>query len=194
MIGRIKGHLLGSEGNALLLDVGGVGYEVQVPADVVAAAAGEVELFTHLCMRDDAMTLFGFRSLAQRRLFRFLIKVNGVGPKLALALLSSLSPAALARCVAEQDASQLKRVPGIGNKTAERIALELKDKLGELTPADTAPPAHGAAAQAVAALVALGWKPGEARAAVGKAPPAAATTEELIRAALKRMAGQESAA
>ena len=194
MIGRIKGHLLGSEGNALLLDVGGVGYEVEVPADVVAAAAGEVELFTHLCMRDDAMTLFGFRSLAQRRLFRFLIKVNGVGPKLALALLSSLSPAALARCVAEQDASQLKRVPGIGNKTAERIALELKDKLGELTPADTAPPAHGAAAQAVAALVALGWKPGEARAAVGKEPPAAATTEELIRAALKRMAGQESAA
>ena len=195
VIGRIKGRVLAAEGNALLVDVGGVGYEVEVPTDAVAAAGAEAELFTHLSARDDGMTLFGFRSLEHRRLFRILIRVSGVGPKLALMVLSVLSPAAFARCVAEQDTGLLTRVPGIGKKTAERIALELRDRLGELPVAtDAGAPPEGAAAQAIAALVALGWKPAEARAATAAVQTETATAEDLIRAALKRLAGQEGAA
>ena len=189
MIGRVKGRVRASEGNVLLIDVGGLGYEVEVPTPAVAQAGAEVECFTHLVARDDGLTLFGFPSLGERRLFRVLIKVNGVGPKLALTLLSSLTPAALADCVANQDTGLLAKVPGIGKKTAQRIALELKDRLGDL-PA-TGEPVQGVAAQAVAALVALGWKPAEARAAVRAAEGDADTTEALIRAALKRMAGAQ---
>ncbi len=189
MIGRVKGRVHASEGNVLLIDVGGLSYEVEVPTGAVAEAGAEVECFTHLVARDDGMTLFGFRSLAERRLFRVLIKVGGVGPKLALTLLSSLSPAALAECIANQDTGLLAKVPGIGKKTAQRIALELKDRLGELPVTGGDPMPQGAAAQAVAALVALGWRPAEARAAVRAADGDADTTEDLIRAALKRMAG-----
>lgn len=195
MIGRVKGRILSAEGNALLVDVGGVGYEVEVPTDAIAPAGAEAELFTHLSARDDGMMLFGFRSAEQRRLFRILIRVSGVGPKLALTVLSALSPAAFARCVAEQDTGLLTRVPGIGKKTAERIALELRDKLGELPAASRAGAVpQGAAAQAAAALAALGWKPAEARAAIGAVQTDAADAEDLIRAALKRLAAQEATA
>ena len=193
MIGRIQGRVRASEGNVLLVDVGAVGYEVEVPTAALAEAEAEVELFTHLVARDDAMTLFGFRSLAERGLFRVLIKVSGVGPKLALAVLSALSPAALAECVIHQDTGLLAKVPGIGKKTAERIALELKDRLGALPEGGGAPALTGAAGQAVAALVALGYKPAEARAAVQAAQGEGDTTEDLIRAALRRMGGEPAA-
>lgn len=193
MIGRIQGRVRASEGNVLLVDVGAVGYEVEVPTAALAEAEAEVELFTHLVARDDAMTLFGFRSLAERGLFRVLIKVSGVGPKLALAVLSALSPAALAECVIHHDTGLLAKVPGIGKKTAERIALELKDRLGALPEGGGAPALTGAAGQAVAALVALGYKPTEARAAVQAAQGEGDTTEDLIRAALRRMGGEPAA-
>lgn len=195
MIGRIRGRVRASEGNVLLVDVGAVGYEVEVPTAALAEAEAdaEVELFTHLVARDDAMTLFGFHSLAERALFRVLIKVSGVGPKLALAVLSVLSPAALAECVTHQDTGLLAKVPGIGKKTAERIALELKDRLGALPEGGGAPALTGTAGQAVAALVALGYKSAEARAAVQAAEGEGDTTEDLIRAALRRTGGKGAA-
>ena len=198
MIGRLSGRIAARDGNVLLVDVQGVGYEVEVTTTTIAAAGqgdATVELFTHLVARDDAMTLFGFRSLPERGLFRVLVKVNGVGPKLAMTLLGSLAPADLARSVADGDTGLLTRIPGIGRKTAERIVMELKDRLGDL------PVAAGGASRiadresedAVSALIALGWRPGEARRVVKSVHVDGESTEGLIRAALKRMAGHESA-
>ena len=198
MIGRLSGRIAARDGNVLLVDVQGVGYEVQVTTTTVAAAGqgdATVELFTHLVARDDAMTLFGFRSLPERSLFRVLVKVNGVGPKLAMTLLGSLAPPDLARSVAQSDTGLLTRIPGIGRKTAERIVMELKDRLGDLPVAagGPPPPVDRESADAVSALVALGWRPGEARRVVESVHVDGESTEGLIRAALKRMAGHESA-
>jgi Holliday junction DNA helicase RuvA len=199
MIGRIKGTLLRKEPPALLVDVAGVGYEIEAPMATFydLPAQGEtVTLHTHLVVREDAHLLFGFSTEAQRGLFRSLIKVSGVGPRVALAILSTLSAAEFALCVASNDIPTLTRVPGIGKKTAERLIIEMRDKLGE---ADLAPPVAttpgGAVlpidptSEAVSALIALGYKPQEASRLVRSVPGADLSTEEIIRLALKSMAG-----
>lgn len=194
MIGHLRGTLLELAENIALIDVGGVGYEVEVTSGAAAALAAEgnperAEVFTHLVSREDAQALYGFASMAERNLFRALIKVSGIGPKLALSLLSSVSPEQFAACVANGDVAAITRVPGIGKKTAERLVMELRDRVA--LSATTAPAGQGAASDAVLALVALGYRENAAARAigdVGQALGADADVEALVKEALKRMA------
>ncbi len=198
MIGRLQGVLLRKEPPALMLDVGGVGYELEAPMTVfyeLPAVGERVTLYTHLVVREDAHLLYGFVREAQRRLFRELLKVNGVGPRVALAVLSGLSDEEFCRCVAEEDIARLTKVPGIGRKTAERLVIEMRDKLPKDIPLPaSAVTAAGPAApgdpvsEAVSALVALGYKPNEAGRAVRSASTKGLSAEEIIRQALKGMA------
>ncbi len=199
MIGRLRGTLAEKQPPHLLLDVGGVGYEVEVPMTTLyrLPAQGEVvTLHTHLVVREDAHLLYGFGEKRERELFRELIRLNGVGPKLALALMSSLEVDELVRCVQAQDTAALVKVPGVGKKTAERLLVELKDrfKAWENLPAiaplalpNQAAVAASAEADAVSALVALGFKPQEASRAVAAVEGEDLSSEELIRRALKGM-------
>lgn len=199
MIGRIKGILLHKEPPALLVDVAGVGYEIEAPMATfydLPAQGQPVVLHTHLVVREDAHLLFGFSTEAQRSLFRGLIKVNGVGPRVALAILSTLSAAEFAQCVANNDIAALTRVPGIGKKTAERLVIEMRDKLdlvGLQVPAHAIEPGSvlpgDPAGEAVSALIALGYKPQEASRLVRNVPGNDLSTEDIIRLALKSMAG-----
>jgi Holliday junction DNA helicase RuvA len=198
VIGRLQGVLLRKEPPALMLDVGGVGYELEAPMTTfyeLPAVGERVTLYTHLVVREDAHLLYGFVREAQRRLFRELLKVNGVGPRVALAVLSGLSDEEFCRCVAEEDIARLTKVPGIGRKTAERLVIEMRDKLPKdiPLPASTATAAGPAApgdpvSEAVSALVALGYKPNEASRAVRSASTKGLSAEEIIRQALKGMA------
>lgn len=191
MIGRLTGMLLAKQPPHLLVEAGGVGYEVEAPMSTcfaLGATGSMVVLHTHLVVREDAHILYGFASEAERRLFRALIKVNGVGPKLALTILSGIAADAFARCVRDGDVAQLTRLPGIGRKTAERLVIEMRDRLDGAdagaaggfgssvprTPAD----------EANAALVALGYKPVEAARMVRAAEAPGLGSEELIRRAL----------
>ncbi|MCI1010580.1 Holliday junction branch migration protein RuvA [Pseudomonas oryzihabitans] len=199
MIGRLRGTLAEKQPPHLLLDVGGVGYEVEVPMTTLyrLPAQGEVvTLHTHLVVREDAHLLYGFGEKRERELFRELIRLNGVGPKLALALMSSLEVDELVRCVQAQDTAALVKVPGVGKKTAERLLVELKDrfKAWENLPAiaplvlpNQAAVAASAEADAVSALVALGFKPQEASRAIAAVEGEDLSSEELIRRALKGM-------
>ena len=198
MIGRLHGLLLRKEPPALLVDVGGVGYELEAPMTTfyeLPAVGEQITLYTHLVVREDAHLLYGFAREAQRRLFRDLLKVNGVGPRVALAVLSGLSDEEFTRCVAEEDITRLTKVPGIGRKTAERLVIEMRDKL----PKDVPLPAIHATAdgpvapadpvsEAVSALVSLGYKPNEASRAVRGIASKGLSAEEIIRQALKGMA------
>ena len=196
MIGRLQGVLLRKEPPALMLDVGGVGYELEAPMTTfyeLPAVGERVTLYTHLVVREDAHLLYGFVREAQRRLFRELLKVNGVGPRVALALLSGLSDEEFSRCVAEEDIARLTKVPGIGRKTAERLVIEMRDKLPKDIPLPASTAAGPAApgdpvSEAVSALVALGYKPNEASRAVRSASTKGLSAEEIIRQALKGMA------
>ena len=190
MIGRLTGVLADkSAPPQLLIDVAGVGYEVDVPMSSffnLPAAGERVTLLTHFVVREDAQLLFGFLTAAERETFRQLIRISGVGPRMALSLLSGLSVADLAQAVTAQDASRLVKVPGIGKKTAERLLLELKGKLGaDLGPAGGAP-ATDALADIVQALVALGYSDREAQAAA-KRLPADAGVSDGIKLALKSL-------
>ncbi|MBE9515861.1 MAG: Holliday junction branch migration protein RuvA [Proteobacteria bacterium] len=199
MIGRLTGTLLHKEPPAMLVDVAGVGYEIEAPMATFydLPAQGEtVTLHTHLVVREDAHLLFGFSTGAQRSLFRSLIKVSGVGPRVALAVLSTLSVPEFALCVANNDIPALTRVPGIGKKTAERLIIEMRDKLANAEFATPAPASPGGpvlqadpTSEAVSALIALGYKPQEASRLVRSVPGADLSTEEIIRLALKSMAG-----
>ncbi|CAI8957377.1 Holliday junction branch migration protein RuvA [Pseudomonas soli] len=202
MIGRLRGTLAEKQPPHLIIDVNGLGYELEVPMTTLyrLPKLGEtVTLHTHLVVREDAHLLYGFFEKRERELFRELIRLNGVGPKLALALMSGLEADELVRCVQAQDASALVRVPGVGKKTAERLLVELKDrfKAWETSPAMFALVSDGPApvasvsnaeADAVSALVSLGYKPQEASKAIaaieGKAN---LSSEELIRRSLKGM-------
>lgn len=204
MIGWIKGRLLEKQAPYLLLDVNGVGYEIQAPMTTFYALPeqGVVELFTHFVVREDAQLLYGFATRDERSLFRSIIKVNGVGPKLALAILSSIEPKAFVSCVHNDDVNALVKIPGIGKKTAERLLVEMRDRLkdwfvegdGKLPDNDSAKPIaieNHMTYEAESALIALGYKPVEASKMIVLARSANAegfaTTEALIRAALKRM-------
>ncbi|MBV8500939.1 MAG: Holliday junction branch migration protein RuvA [Paucibacter sp.] len=188
MIGRLTGILAEKTPPQILLDAQGVGYEVDVPMSTFFNLPGlgeRVSLLTHLSIREDAHVLFGFLTAEERNTFRQLIKITGVGPKMALALLSGLSVKELAQAVSRQDGARLVKVPGIGKKTAERLLLELKGKLG----ADLSTPvvvANDAQADILQALVALGYSEKEAGAAL-KSLPQDVGVSEGIKLALKKL-------
>ena len=191
MIGRLTGTLLEKNPPQLLLDVQGVAYEVDVPMSTFynLPQTGEpVTLYTHLVVREDAHLLYGFGSDSERRAFRQLLKVNGIGAKIALSVLSGLSVAELVQAVSLQEAGRLTRIPGIGKKTAERILLELKDKLGaDVTTAVDIHRAPPATSDILHALRALGYSDKEAAAAV-KQLPEGVSVGDGIRQALKALA------
>ncbi len=190
MIGRLVGTLAAKSPPQVLLDVHGVGYELDVPMSTfydLPAVGQPVTLLTHFVVREDAQLLYGFASEAERAAFRELVKIGGVGPRTALALLSGLPVAELARAVAMQDAGRLVKVPGIGKKTAERLLLELKGKLApDLGAAAGGAPAGEAHADIVQALLALGYAERDARAAA-KALPAEVGVADGIKQALRAL-------
>ena len=204
MIGRIRGILIEKEPADIQVEVGGIAYEVQVPMSTLfkLPEIGEVvTLHTHFVVREDAQQLFGFIGVKDKALFRTLIKVNGVGPKMALGILSSIDSDALVGLVLNNDIAALVAMPGIGKKTAERLVIELRDKIKDWEVARgshanagakaSSPSAASAAREAETALVSLGYKlPQAARAiaSVQKDRPELASSEELIRFALKSMA------
>ncbi len=195
MIGFLKGRLMAQKPPMLLLDVQGVGYELDAPMSTfygLPETGSEVMLYTHLAIREDAHSLYGFLSELERSLFRSLIKVNGVGAKLALAILSGLTVEEFQKAVEYQDTGRLVKVPGIGKKTAERLIIELRDRVADL-PGRSFISAGGVVSvipespvdDAVAALVALGFRPQDAALLVRKVEGAAHTSQELIRLALQ---------
>ena len=199
MISRLAGTLLEIDPPNLVVDCGGVGYEVEAPTsvfDTLPQIGQPVELRTHLQVSQDAQTLYGFSSLAERTLFRQLLKVSGIGAKLALTILSGASGEELARYVADGDVASLTRLPGIGKKTAERIIIEMRDKLeampdlpaGVAAGASSGAMATGAAAEAASALKALGYKPAEVQRMVREAAEPDLSAEEIIRKALQSKA------
>lgn len=188
MIGRLVGTLAQKSPPQVLVDVGGVGYEVDVPMSTfynLPALGERVILLTHFIVREDAQQLFGFLSPEERATFRLLVKISGVGPRTALSILSGLSVAELAQAVAQQVSGRLVKVPGIGKKTAERLLLELKGKLGPDLEV-SASPASDAQADIVQALVALGYNEREAAAALKALPPDVGVSEG-IKQALKAL-------
>jgi len=196
MIGFLRGRLAAKHPPQLIVDVGGVGYEVEAPMSTFYGLPGvgvEVQLHTHLVVREDAHVLFGFGTERERSLFRELIKVSGVGPRIALAILSGITVDEFHRCVEAQDVASLVRVPGIGRKTAERLVIEMRDRLKGLAgpafvPGSGPASGGGAEAEAFAALVALGYKPPEVTRLLQKVDASVTTTEELIRHALRAAA------
>ena len=189
MIGKLTGTLVEKTPPAVLVDVQGVGYEVDVPMSTFYNLPGlgeRVSLLTHFVVREDAQQLFGFLTAEERTTFRELVKISGVGPRTALAILSGLSVAELAAAVSRQDGARLVKVPGIGKKTAERLLLELKGKLGPDLALPAATAASDAQADIVQALVALGYSEREAGAAL-KGLPAEVGVSEGIKLALRAL-------
>lgn len=200
MIGRIRGTLLSKQPPWLLVDCHGVGYEMEAPMTTfysLPAAGEEICLHTHLVVREDAQLLYAFGTEQERRMFRTLIKVNGVGAKMALTILSGISAAAFAQCIQGNDTATLVKLPGVGKKTAERLIVEMKDRIDDWSedaahrlPSQhgqiTTSASHSAERDALGALLALGYKPTEASRminAVGELGELA--SEEIIRLALK---------
>ena len=197
VIGRIGGQLVEVSEQTVLVDVAGVGYEVDVPTQTLTAlprAGGEIVLHTHFIVRDDAQQLYGFDTRGERDLFRALLRITGVGPRLALSVISSIDIGDLALAAAEGDVSRLVKVKGVGRRTAERMLLELKDRLAGLdiaAPGRLRAAAAGPLAEAERALVALGYKPAEAARAIAAVDGDGLATEQLVHAALKAFAGPE---
>lgn len=193
MIGSVRGRIASKTPPQLMVDVGGIGYELEAPMSTFFHLPGvgeEVALLTHLVVREDAHVLYAFATESERRLFRSLIKVSGVGPKIALALLSGISVEAFSRCVMNEDITALTKVPGIGRKTAERLIVEMRDRLKDPevpTSVGSVPVAVGASpeTEAYGALIALGYRPAEATRLLKAVGPGTHSTEELIRRALQ---------
>ena len=197
MIGSVRGRIASKTPPQLTVDVGGLGYELEAPMSTffhLPAVGEEVRLLTHLVVREDAHVLYAFATDEERRLFRSLIKVSGVGPKIALALLSGISVAGFAECVQREDISALTRVPGVGRKTAERLIVEMRDRLTAPHSSSVATEAAGAnpESEAFGALVALGYRPAEATRLLKAVGPGTHSTEELIRRALQGAARESS--
>ncbi|HEY2679018.1 MAG TPA: Holliday junction branch migration protein RuvA [Steroidobacteraceae bacterium] len=195
MIGFLKGRLAVKQPPMLMVDVNGVGYELEAPMSTFYGLppTGEpVALFTHLVVREDAHILFGFGTDGERRLFRGLLKVSGVGPKIALGILSGASVEDFLRTIEAEDVAMLTRIPGIGRKTAERVIIEMRDSVQKLSmplPGSGNPAAAGLAAspqsEAFSALIALGYKPPEITRLLKSADEPGLSTTEIIRRALK---------
>lgn len=198
MIGRLRGTLISKQPPWLVVEVGGVGYELEAPMSTIYDLPGlgkEVILLTHYAQKEDSVSLYGFLGEAERALFRNLLKVSGIGAKIALAVLSGVSTNDFARLVHAGDVVALTKIPGIGKKTAERIVVELLDKIGTAGALEAASARHGLSPDdqkindATLALMALGFKQNEAHDAVRAAQAmlgAAATIEQLMRACLKK--------
>lgn len=197
MIGYLAGIILQKQPPQLLLDVNGVGYDITASMNTfynLAEVGSKTQLYTHLVVREDALQLYGFHSLEERRLFLALIKVSGVGPKSAITILSSIEPKRFVQCIQNNDLATLVSVPGIGKKTAERLVIEMRDRLndwqtGELTNAIATPGCHKNQSEqdAVSALISLGYKPQEASRVISKLDTANLASEEIIRLALKSL-------
>ncbi len=204
MIGRLRGELIEKRPPQLLLDVHGVGYEVEAPMSTfytLPECGEQVVLHTHLVVREDAQLLYGFASESERTLFRALIRVTGIGARIALALLSAFGPDDVVRHIQEEDSAALTRAPGVGRKIAERLVVELRDRLSEWGSEPTAvasvtsnsahqgnrlePPATSASEDAVSALIALGYRPADASRMVQRVEEEGLASEELIRRALQ---------
>lgn len=199
MIGRIRGTLLEKQAGRLLVDCHGVGYDVEVSMTTLWAmpdTGQEVTLHTHLVVREDAQLLFGFATPAERRLFQSLLKVNGVGARMALTILSGIQPDEFVVCIQRGDAVRLTRLPGIGRKTADRLVVEMKDRVADWADSALMPATAGAAAvplpdavaDAVSGLIALGYKPQEASRLVHGVDAAGKSSEDLIREVLRGLA------
>ncbi len=197
MIGFLKGRLAAKQPPSLLIDVGGVGYELEAPMSTFYGlpAVGEaVAVFTHLVVREDAHILYAFGTDSERRLFRGLLKVSGVGPKLALGILSGTSVEDFLRTVEAEDATMLCRIPGIGRKTAERVIIEMRDNVKKLITPTSGPMggalsgASSAQNEAFTALIALGYKPAEVSRLLNSVDESGLSTTDLIRRALKSAA------
>lgn len=199
MIGRLRGEIASKHPPRLVLDVSGVGYELEVPMSTfydLPPAGEQVTLVTHLTVREDAQILYGFLREGDRALFRGLLKVNGVGARMALAILSGMDAQQFARCVRQEDITTLTRLPGIGKKTAQRLVMEMRDRLdaaptgapsGIASSSLTDGGGQSALNDAVGALIALGYKPADANRMARVADDETKTSEEIIRAALKSM-------
>jgi Holliday junction DNA helicase RuvA len=203
MIGRLRGVVVEKRPPQLLLDVNGVGYEIEAPMTTfyrLPEEGQEATLYTHFVVREDAQLLYGFGDRKERQLFRTLIRVNGVGPKLGLAILSGMESDMFVRCVHDDDSATLTRLPGIGKKTAERLIVEMRDRLDdwapELSEAGAASPSlvvlntpsdRVAVQDAISALVSLGYRQQDASKAIGAVKEDGLASEELIRRALKAM-------
>lgn len=199
MIGKISGLLEEKNTHQAVIQVNGLSYEVEVPVTTsfeLPEVGGAVQLYTHFVVREDAQLLYGFLSKQDREMFRVLIKVNGVGPKLGIAILSGLDGASLARCVIEDDVASLVKLPGIGKKTAERLLIELRDRVKSLLVPDTgqgsgainlAPTTASIIEEAESALIALGYKPLAAAKAIKASKQEDQTLEALIKASLKNI-------
>ena len=200
MIGFLEGKLVHKQPPVLLLNVAGVGYEVEAPMTTfydLPDAGGTILLHTHLQVREDAHKLFGFSTVTQRNLFRLLLKVNGVGPRVALAILSGMRVEEFHQCVMNGDVTALTRIPGIGKKTAERLLVEMRDRLESAddgVSAVTNPTSQSRSdptSDAVSALIALGYKPNEASRVVRGLGDPDADSETLIRMALATLSGSK---
>ena len=200
MIGRIKGTLIEKQAPWLLVDVSGVGYEIEAPMTTfyrLPETGKELTLHTHFVVREDAQLLYGFYEKNERELFRVLIKVNGVGPKMALAILSGMEGQEFVRCVQDHDTNTLVKLPGVGKKTAERLVIEMQDRVkdfSEWQPEPTLAPVSGQPrntkveiSEAESALSALGYKPQEASRAIAALDTDGMKSEDIIRLALKNM-------
>jgi len=192
LIGKISGRLLERHPPQVLVDVHGVGYEIDVPMSTfyqLPANGSEVTLYTHLIVREDAHQLYGFASEQERHVFRQLLKISGVGARTALSVLSGMSVSELCVAVSAQDSGRLIKVPGIGRKTAERLLLELKDKLDVMVVSTATTAAAGTSSDVLNALLALGYNDKEAQWAIRQLPGSTAVTEG-IRQALKLLSKQ----
>ncbi|MBF9000014.1 MULTISPECIES: Holliday junction branch migration protein RuvA [Vibrio] len=203
MIGRLRGTLIEKQPPQVLVDIGGIGYEVQMPMSCfyeLPNVGEEAIIYTHFVVREDAQLLYGFNTVGERALFREVIKANGVGPKMGLGILSGMTANQFVSCVEREDISTLVKLPGVGKKTAERLVVEMKDRLkgwgtGDLlTPATDAAPVdtvtgvdQSAEEEAVSALLALGYKPTQASKVVSQIAKPGMSSEQLIRDALKSM-------
>ena len=197
MIGQLRGKLIHKQPPHLLIDVQGVGYEIEAPMTTfynLPATGEEILLYTHLVVRDDAHLLFGFASASERHMFRTLIKINGVGAKMALTILSGIETDDFARCIQENDSVRLTRLPGVGKKTAERLIIEMRDRLKDWDNKDAISATiqntpgednRNHTADAISALISLGYKPQEASRFVHIVATEAMESEEIIREALK---------
>ena len=194
MIGYLRGKLVRKKPPALIIDVSGVGYELEAPMSTfyrLPELGSEVHLHTHLVVREDAHLLYAFATEDERRLFLDLLRVSGIGPKIGLALLSGINVETFLACVEAQDVDALMRIPGIGRKIAERLLIEMRDRikaLGQLPAAAQRGDVRGAEAEAYSALVALGYRPGEVTRLLKSVDNEGAGTEELIRRALQAAA------
>lgn len=195
MIGLLRGTILDKRPPHLLLEVQGVGYELEAPLTTfydLPATGGVVTLYTHLAVREDAHLLYGFAKVTDRDLFRHLLRVNGVGARLALTILSGMDAGAFARCIQAGDTAALVRLPGVGRKTAERLIVEMRDRLDAIAGTTLTRPGSAAARlpatpleDAVTALIGLGYKPQEASRMVRAIDTAELSSEEIIRTALQ---------